>query len=529
MEVDLLQLPDNTAIFSETGKPIEFYDSRECNHTQLTLDLRAEGLVVSVSSELPLCYMRLRWKHSFADSALFCGDAWERTYGDTQWRTADPARMMPWYFFASNDNKIEAFGIKVRPNAMATWCCDAVGITLWLDLRSGSRPVRLNGRTLEVATVVSAAFDQRTAFDAARQFCGMMCDDPLLPTIPAYGSNNWYYAYGNITHDSVLADAEYLASLTEGLTPRPFMVIDDGWQIDRRRDYNGGPWDRGNASFPDMKQLADKIRERNVRPGIWYRPLFFDQEICRETIPTDWRMSHDRNVIDPSIPEVLEFVKEDIRRIVGWGYELIKHDFTTVDLFGRYGFAMRFFPSADNVVFRDGTRTSAEIVQDLYRAILEAAGDALILGCNTIGHLGAGLMHLSRTGDDTSGVKWERTRKMGINTLAFRLCQNGTFFSGDADCIGVTGKIPWHYNRQWSELIAKSGTAYFCSIRPGVLTAEEEAEVRHHLQIASLQKETLEPLDWFDTTVPARWQNGSSELKYDWYEPQGDLPDFIHA
>ena len=48
----------------------------------------------------------------------------------------------------------------------------------------------------------------------------------------------------------------------------------------------------------------------------------------------------------------------------------------------------------------------------------------------------------------TSGVEWERTRNMGVNTLAFRLPQHRAFFDMDADCVGITGKIDWNKNRQ---------------------------------------------------------------------------------
>ena len=50
-------------------------------------------------------------------------------------------------------------------------------------------------------------------------------------------------------------------------------------------------------------------------------------------------------------------------------------------------------------------------------------------------------MHLNRTGDDTSGRIWERTRRMGVNTLAFRLPQHNTFYHIDADCVGIFGMI----------------------------------------------------------------------------------------
>jgi alpha-galactosidase len=172
------------------------------------------------------------------------------------------------------------------------------------------------------------------------------------------------------------------------------------------------------------------------------------------------------NPLDPSVPEVLEMVRTDIKRLSGWGFELIKHDFSTFDIFGQWGVNMKESMTRNGWHFADRTRTSAEIVVDLYRAIREAAGDTLIIGCNTIGHLAAGLVELQRTGDDTSGREWERTRRYGINTLAFRMAQHGAFFAVDADCVGLTNDVPWNFNAQWLDLLARSGTPLFVSASP---------------------------------------------------------------
>ena len=118
-----------------------------------------------------------------------------------------------------------------------------------------------------------------------------------------------------------------------------------------------------------------------------------------------------------------------VRQVVKWGYELVKHDFSTYDLLGKWGFEMGAEPTFAGWSLHDRSRTNAEVMLDLYEAIRKTAGEqTLLLGCNTVGHLGAGIFELQRTGDDTSGEHWERTRKMGVNTLAFRLAQNGTFF-----------------------------------------------------------------------------------------------------
>jgi alpha-galactosidase len=168
------------------------------------------------------------------------------------------------------------------------------------------------------------------------------------------------------------------------------------------------------------------------------------------------------------------------------------------------------------IEFRDRSRTTAEIILAFYRAIRAAAGDAIILGCNTISHLSAGLVDVQRTGDDTSGREWERTRKMGINTLAFRMPQHGALYAVDADCVGLTTAIPWSLNRQWLDLLARSGTPLFVSASPDALGDEQMQALREAFQRAAGEQPVAEPLDWFDTTTPRRWQCGDDIVDYDW-------------
>ena len=284
-------------------------------------------------------------------------------------------------------------------------------------------------------------------------------------------------------------------------------------------DYNGGPW-RSNPGYGDMEKLAREIRDRDILPGIWVRLL----EDHSDSIPSAWRLSHN-GALDPSVPEVLSQIRETVRTIGSWGYRLLKHDFSTFDLFGRWGFQMEGEMAAPGWSFADRSRTSAEIIKDLYRAILEAGQEQemIILGCNTIGHLGAGLMHAHRTGDDTSGLRWERTLRTGVNTLAFCLPQHRTFYDIDADCLGITPAIPWAYNRQWGELLAASGTPLFFSCAPGTLTPEQKADLSSFLALSSDPPTGAEPLDWMDTPLPQTWRLGGKQRAFSWYEPSGLL------
>lgn len=487
--------------------------------------LREDRLLVYVTAQtVPLKKIRLRWHFAKRLKGQVLGDAWERSYADLGWQPVNPYRTLPWYALIDQGGVTAGYGVKVRPAAVCSWQIDPEGATLWLDLRCGGEGVILDGRKLLAAEVVCRKYSGIRPFEAGCQFCRVMCTDPLLPDAPVYGSNNWYYAYGRSSREEVLADAAYLAKLTEGVSNRPYFVIDDCWQRERyhadgsfEESYNGGPW-LPNDRFGDMQTLARQITEKGVKPGIWVR-LLQDRD---PEIPASWRLPH-TGMLDPSVPEALAFVKETVERIGRWGFKLLKHDFSTFDLMNRWGSDMFNEMTDDGWHFADRSRTSAEIIISLYQAILDSASKygMLVLGCNTVGHLGAGLMHMQRTGDDTSGLMWERTLRFGVNTLAFRMPQHGAFFDIDADCIGISGKVPWEYNRQWGELLGRSGTSLFYSVKPDTMAREEEAELSAMLRENSVQREAAEPLDWQDTTLPQDWLLDGEPVSFHWFEPWG--------
>ena len=149
------------------------------------------------------------------------------------------------------------------------------------------------------------------------------------------------------------------------------------------------------------------------------------------------------------------------------------------------------------------------------------ANGAVIIGCNCIGHLCAGLHHLNRTGDDTSGFEWDRTRKMGVNTLAFRLPQNNHFFGADADCVGIMGKIDWNLNRRWLKALSRSGSPLFVSCHPKVPDEAAMADLKEAFRYGATQADTLIPIDWMETTTPTRWLLNGEEIVFDWYPEKG--------
>ena len=484
--------------------------------------------VTLTSEESRVCFLRLRWSFSASEqiqeNVKVLGDAWERSYGDLAWLPLDAERRLPWVCAVSNgtDSTLDyngrwtmCFGVKTQPGAFCLWQLDQEGVTLTCDVRNGGTGVLLRGRTLNVCEIVMREYRDVSAFQALTEFYRLLCDHPLRPDAPIYGANNWYYAYGKSSAEEIRQDTALISRLSGDAENRPFMVIDDGWQ----RNPTDGPWDKGNVRFPDMKGLCADMKALQVKPGLWVRYLA-DEHKETPGITNEMRLSRNPHYLDPSRPAVLQKVIEDTKRFTeDLGYQLIKHDFSTCDIFGFWGFQRKGFLAEDGWRFFDQTKTSAEIIVQFYRTIFEsAAPGTVILGCNVIGHLAAGLVHLNRTGDDTSGVEWARTKKMGVNTLAFRLPQHRAFFDMDADCVGITGKIDWKKNSQWLRLLSVSGTPLFVSCQPDQAKGQIEADLQEAFRLAAVQQDTLIPLDWMENPWPERWMVNGEEIHFSWDE-----------
>ena len=466
-------------------------------------------LYLSAKADKPK-FIRIEWNAEPSADAKILGDTWERSYSNLHFLgLPENDRPMPWYFIAAEKNECFCLGVKTGCNSFVSFSYTEKGISALVDVRNGGNGVHLDGRRLCLATFICAFYDTGDAFENLKDFCKKMCPQPVLPKERIYGANNWYYAYGKSNYNQIISDAKLQVELAEGIGNKPFQVVDDCWQKNRC----AGPW-YPNRKFKDMKKLADEIKELGARPGVWVRLL------CNKDrkIKKDWRILRKgkRQYLDPTHPEARAYIKADVERVRDWGYELIKHDFSTIDLFGSFGPDMGDRSTKiEGWHFYDKTKTNAEIVLDFYRLVKEAAGDMLIIGCNTVSHLSAGLVHIYRIGDDTSGVSWERTRDMGINTLAFRLAQNEAFYMCDADCVGIVkDKVPWGKNSQWLHLLSFSNTPLFVSCTDQI--NEKKKNDLRKAYITFNQPHTFRPVDIYDTKIPSKWEIDGETVTYNW-------------
>ena len=475
--------------------------------------------------ESPVMRIGLRWDMKLPADIKILGDAWERAYGDLEWRGIVPERIMPWYVMISSKNKTTGLGVKTAPAALCFWQIDSNGIWLWLDVRNGGVGVKLADRKLEAATVVQIKnIENENAFDTTSRFCKMMCDKPRLPDHPVYGGNNWYYAYGKSSSQKIIEDSKLIASWADGIDNKPYMLIDACWQKSIEETGSpiaGAPWNKTNSDFPDMPALVTEMKNIGVRPGIWLRPLAAASNTPANLLLPESRAESCTDIFtrlqtyDPSIPEVLDQIEKDFNGLIDWGFDLIKHDFTTIDIFGRFGTAGAELTN-ENWHFHDQSKTTAEIITNLYKTIRKGTGKAVIIGCNTLSHLAAGIFEIQRTGEDTSGIVWEQTRLFGINNLAFRMPQHNAFYAIDGDCVGLTKNIDWDLNKQWLELLAKSGTPLFVSASRDALGKEQEKAIKNAFKIASEYQSIGVPIDWMNTTCPSIWNLSGEEVSFDW-------------
>ena len=290
-----IRYPDTITVLTETDSYKQYFsDDLKINDIGLFFDIKNGELNVKITADqTPLKYLRLRWNfqkdEKRKEPIKIFGDTYDRFSADARWAGIEPARPMPWYMLVSNGsdsvrNSIgrftEGFGVKVQCNAFIYWKYDEGGFTLTADIRNGGMGVILENRMLDVCTILFEEYHDMSAFEAGREFCRRMCPTNTLADHKIYGSNNWYYAYGESSREEIISDTEIVSEQCAGLENIPYMVIDDGWQKHRV----DAPWE-SNEKFGDMKSLADEMKKRKVRPGIWVRYLANTYKVIPEVKP----------------------------------------------------------------------------------------------------------------------------------------------------------------------------------------------------------------------------------------------------
>lgn len=524
--IDILRQPDS-AVGATDASPFRFEERAcgPCSDVKYTYEIRGNSARITVyPSGSPVKYLKLRFRGdlSFAESVY--GEQWERVgmgY-NAEWRSIAPYRGLPWFCYIKGDNRYACYGVKTGPDCFPFWQVDSHGITLFLNLCIGNDGTDLKEPLIACEVVQYVSDEGADAYLTAQKFSKMMCDSPLLPKEQIFGVNNWYWAYGKISRESVLRETDYLMKMCEGTKQRPYMIIDDGWQYNRTHidggSYIGGPWEFPNSHFGNMAEMADEIHAKGAKCGIWFRPALTLGEIPEEARLA--RASIGGLILDPTQPYTLERVEADAARLRSWGYDVIKHDFTTIDIVGVTAFSAdkhhyNFVPR--DRIFHNKTKTTATVIKDFYKAIQRGAGDADVIGCNTISHLTAGIHSTYRTGNDTSGRSFALTHHQGVNSV-MRLPHNDAFYRVDPDCAAFTEKVDADINLDYLEMCAITGMTTLASVTPGILTDKEMERINKIYRTADEDKLRLGIKNYDKTSCPEIFvsEDGSITREFDW-------------
>ena len=521
--VSILRAPD--FVFGATDDSDYRFEEAASSSSDVQYDYTVKdgvGRVTVYPSGAGVKYLKLRFEGDMSSATSVFGDQWERTSHDgacLEWRSIAPHRALAWYCYVKTVKGVACYGVKTGANCFAFWNVDRRGVTLFLNLCSGSRGVDLKEPLVACEVVELFGNEGEGAYSAAKRFAKMMCDKPILPKEPIFGVNNWYWAYGRISHDSVAAETDQLMNMTEGTHHRPYMILDDGWQLNRTygtNAYIGGPW-LPNDRFGDMRRTADMIRSKGAKAGIWFRPLLTLDDACAEARLTDF--SAGGIILDPTHPYTLERARADARMIREWGYDLLKHDFTTMDILGMSPFTSELHTvsiTKGERKFFDNTVTTATAIKRLYEAIQRGAGESDVIGCNAVGHLLAGIHSIYRTGGDTSGRSFEWTRRNGINTM-LRLPLNDAFYRADPDCAAFTERVDTGLNLDFLEMCALTGVTTLASVTPGILSQKETERINAIFRLADKNEKRYGILDFETNSNPEVFGDGKGEVReFDW-------------
>ena len=105
---------------------------------------------------------------------------------------------------------------------------------------------------------------------------------------------------------------------------------------------------------------------------------------------------------------------------------------------------------------------------------------------------------------------------MGINTLVFRMCQHNSFYSVDADCVGITQHVDWNKNRQWLDVLSKSGTPLFVSIAENAYSEQVKKEITIAFENINKCKNPSQPIDWMVNEYHRIRKSDFGKDEYNW-------------
>ncbi|WP_369260515.1 glycoside hydrolase family 36 protein [Streptomyces sp. R35] len=264
---------------------------------------------------------------------------------------------------------------------------------------------------------------------------------------------SWYEYFTAVTEDDIHENLRAMDTLD---LPIDVVQIDDGYQSAL------GDWLTLSGRFRSRAGIADTIRARGRRAGIWTAPFLVDPSSELATAHPDWLVQsldgtplhagrnwgHDLYVLDTTHPAAAAYLTEVFTTLRAEGYDYFKVDFL-------YAGAM------------DGVRHDGTDALTAYRSgialIREAIGpDSYLLGCGAPILPSIGLFDAMRVSPDTAPHRRSEAddySQPGQDAAAFtgvgRQWQHGRLWVNDPDCLMARPAV--ETRERWAAHVESTG------------------------------------------------------------------------
>ncbi|WP_328880656.1 glycoside hydrolase family 36 protein [Streptomyces sp. NBC_00299] len=268
---------------------------------------------------------------------------------------------------------------------------------------------------------------------------------------------SWYEYFTAVTEDDIHENLRAMDTLD---LPVDVVQIDDGYQKAL------GDWLTLSGRFRSRAGIADAIRARGRRAGIWTAPFLVDPASDLAAEHPEWLVrdtdggfthagrnwGHDLRVLDTTHPDAAAYLTEVFRTLRAEGYDYFKVDF--------------LYAGALDGVRHDGDDGDAAALT-AYRSgielIREAIGDdAYLLGCGAPLLASIGLFDAMRVSPDTAPHRRPEAddhSQPGQDPAEFtgagRQWQHGRLWINDPDCLMARPAV--ETREQWAAHIEATG------------------------------------------------------------------------
>ncbi|GIC78745.1 glycoside hydrolase family 36 protein [Moritella sp. F3] len=259
---------------------------------------------------------------------------------------------------------------------------------------------------------------------------GVAMDAPI-------GWCSWYAYYAEVTEQHILDNVEVMC---HGQSELEWVLLDDGYQAFM------GDWLTPSDKFPHgIKSLLQSIKATGKKPAIWLAPFIAQAESEVFKQHPDWFIRHVNGdllkaedityggwrctpwyILDTSNVAVQTHLTAVVRTMQHeWGVELFKLD-------------ANYWGSLRGQRLQKGI-TGVEAYRLGMQAIIDGAGEALVLGCNAPMWPSLGLVDAMRVSDDVER-RPERFEQIAKETFN-RSWQHRQLWQIDPDCITLTSLV----------------------------------------------------------------------------------------